>query len=325
MVIELAVLGGIIIIVVMIYFFKAYGSKNQSNTTPTDDARLWMDKSSDDASVKETLFQTYAPREAMATQEHFLFVYALATSSKADVQSDIKSLTQALQTDYAHAQEAANSAFLAAGTPITVIPECDQLTFSPPYLTQSLATPFTRFDFAFTPPTNLIGDIVLGRISVQVHGIEITHIPFATEINQATNGANPLAQAKFSQSKIHSPYQKIFVSYSRKDKDIAEHYRLAQIALGNDVFIDTYSIRTGENWQAALAHAIDNADIFQLFWSKNSAKSENVKDEWEYALQYRCPEDGCAGFIRPVYWDNPMPHPPAELRHINFRYVPLEA
>jgi len=101
-------------------------------------------------------------------------------------------------------------------------------------------------------------------------------------------------------------------------------YRRVQHAVGNDVFVDTYSIRAGARWEEALANAIDGADIFQLFWSENSAKSTYVRYEWDYALKFRCPETRCVGFIRPVYWRIPIPAmPPDELKHLNFKYVPL--
>ncbi len=87
--------------------------------------------------------------------------------------------------------------------------------------------------------------------------------------------------------------------------------------------MDTYSIRTGENWRTALAKAIDRTDIFQLFWSPSSAGSPNVRDEWDYALNHRCAADGCECFIRLVFWQEPMPDPPSELSHLNFKYVPF--
>ena len=134
---------------------------------------------------------------------------------------------------------------------------------------------------------------------------------------------NPLAVAKFG-THTTVPYQLIFVSYSRSDSRVVEMYRRVQQAVGNEVFMDTYSIRAGEEWHAALALGIDTADVFQLFWSKNSAESLAVKDEWNYALAYRCPKTRGVGFIRPIYWTLPMPAPPPEeLRHLNFRYVPL--
>jgi hypothetical protein len=152
-----------------------------------------------------------------------------------------------------------------------------------------------------------------------VEVVEKTAVPAPTP----SQPENPLAAAQLATQNA-TIYQKIFVSYSRKDKEVVETYRLAQLARGDDVFMDTYSIRTGEQWQAALANAIAQVDIFQLFWSENSEESKNVRDEWMYALEHRCPDNKCVAFIRPVYWDKPLVSPPSELGHLNFRYVPLD-
>jgi hypothetical protein len=95
------------------------------------------------------------------------------------------------------------------------------------------------------------------------------------------------------------------------------------LALGNDVFVDTESIHTGDDWMARLALEIDEADVLQLFWSENSAASEFVQEEWEYALEFKCPQERCVNFIRPVYWksEKPNPEPPKELAHLHFRHV----
>ncbi|MEO1442918.1 MAG: toll/interleukin-1 receptor domain-containing protein, partial [Chloroflexota bacterium] len=90
------------------------------------------------------------------------------------------------------------------------------------------------------------------------------------------------------------------------------------------VFIDVDNLRTGEDWQAGLAKAIDDADIFQLFWSSYSAESKYCCYEWEYAMEQKCPDNRCATFIRPVYWQKPMPKVPDPLRHLNFKFVPFE-
>jgi len=116
-------------------------------------------------------------------------------------------------------------------------------------------------------------------------------------------------------------HKRIFVSYSVKDKAVAEAYRFAQLALNNDVFMDYYSLQSGANWQAALADAIDTADIFQLFWSKHAAESQHVRDEWEYALQSQADTSDASGFILPVYWRAPLTPPPGELSHLHFRFV----
>lgn len=114
------------------------------------------------------------------------------------------------------------------------------------------------------------------------------------------------------------------MSYSRKDTEVARTYKMAQTALGNEVFLDVDNLRAGENWQAALASAIDNADIFQLFWPEHLAASNYCQYEWAYAVSFKCPHDKCRDFIRPVYWKEPLPPPPEEFSHLNFKFVPFQ-
>jgi hypothetical protein len=91
-------------------------------------------------------------------------------------------------------------------------------------------------------------------------------------------------------------------------------------ALGFNVLIDIDNLRSGQLWNEELMRLIDRADIFQLFWSKNSANSTFVKQEWEYALKNYKGE----GFIRPVYLEKPLePAPPPKLKKFNFAYLPL--
>ena len=40
--------------------------------------------------------------------------------------------------------------------------------------------------------------------------------------------------------------------------------------------------------------------------------------QWRAALQRRT-----ENFIRPLYWEKPMPDPPEELGHLHFAYYPL--
>jgi hypothetical protein len=43
-----------------------------------------------------------------------------------------------------------------------------------------------------------------------------------------------------------------------------------------------------------------------------------------YALEKKCGDTRCFGVIRPVYWQKPMPEPPAELKHLHFQPIKLE-
>lgn len=86
---------------------------------------------------------------------------------------------------------------------------------------------------------------------------------------------------------------------------------------------DVTTLRSGERWNARLLELIDDADIFQLFWSKHAAESEYVRQEYQYALALR--QKGVKGpvFIRPIRWEEPMPvPPPPELAELHFDLIP---
>ncbi len=111
----------------------------------------------------------------------------------------------------------------------------------------------------------------------------------------------------------------IFISYSHRDTDIVKNCKKAYEALGHNVLIDFETLRSGQKWNAELMHMIERANIFQLFWSENSSQSKYCRQEWQHALQLNRGE----GFIRPVYWKEPIPEPPPELSDFHFDYIPL--
>ncbi|MGH3288654.1 MAG: toll/interleukin-1 receptor domain-containing protein [Streptosporangiaceae bacterium] len=85
---------------------------------------------------------------------------------------------------------------------------------------------------------------------------------------------------------------------------------------------DVLALRSGERWEPRLPELIEEADIFQLFWSSKSMRSRYCRNEWEHALSLERPS-----FIRPVYWERPLPQdnalelPPAGLRALHFVQV----
>ncbi len=95
-------------------------------------------------------------------------------------------------------------------------------------------------------------------------------------------------------------------------------------ALGDQYLQDVLTLRAGERWDTRLLELIDDADVFQLFWSHNSMRSRHCRDEWEHALGLQRPL-----FVRPLYWDEPLPGdpgrglPPSALRALHFVKVPV--
>ena len=289
-----------------------FGSDQPTIPQPSDEKPI----------ASEVNFSAYYPAEAVANRGQGLYVYAHLPELAPTIAQDVKQFREQLGGSIPAPRVAKQAAQLQRGTLITVTPECDELDFEPAAVTKKWNGEWTRFDFAFMPKAEMVGDSLFVRVSISVSVVEIAHIKCPVDVIEQPHipADNPLAAAKLA-TQTARLYHRIFVSYSRKDTQVAEAYRLAQMAIGNDVFMDSYSIRVGEDWRAALARAIDEADIFQLFWSSHSAESENVRDEWDYALKYKCPDQNCTYFIRPVFWDKPMPQPPQPLSHLNFRYV----
>jgi hypothetical protein len=274
-------------------------------------------------------FSAFYPKEVQAEQRYGVYIYAHAESMLAKITEDAQKFKEELGGNIPKPRIAKTSKALAHGTKITVLLESDELEFEPDMLTKKWHGDWTRYEFEFRPKTELTDETAFVRASIMVMGFEIAKIKFAIDIvapqMQAMRSpsadelpTNPFALAKM-QSTTTGGYDKIFISYSRKDKMIAEAFKIIQEAAGNDVFFDVDDIRTGEDWQAAIARAIDEADYLQLFWSEHSANSEWCGYEWEYTLNYRCKDNKCREFIRPVWWDDPMPKPPKSLGHLNFR------
>jgi hypothetical protein len=114
-------------------------------------------------------------------------------------------------------------------------------------------------------------------------------------------------------------FDDIFASYAREDLPLVRHLRERYDALGLRLFIDADDLRGGVKVRPALFHQIEQSDLFQLFWSKHSKQSKEVALEWRHALTLRSQKGG--RFIRPVFWERPMPSPPRELADINFRGI----
>jgi len=281
---------------------------------------------------EQTRFSAFYPRTASIRTRSIFLVYVHLLDALELASKDALKFKEEFGGGVPTPRSAKTSVCLAPETLVTVYLECKNQEFEPLILTKKWRPPFTRFEFDFVPNADLSGDTVIVQVRIQAFNVEIARIencaieviePPADQSVLLVALENPLAQAKLA-SQSTTLYQRIFISYSRKDSDIALAYKAAQVALGNEVFLDVDSLRAGQDWKAQLARAIDEADILQLFWSENSSQSEYCRYEWDYALNYRCTDTNCVGFIRPVYWRTPLPPPPQRLSHLNFRYVPLE-
>jgi hypothetical protein len=93
----------------------------------------------------------------------------------------------------------------------------------------------------------------------------------------------------------------VFVSYSRKDKNLVLPVVKAQEGLQWAAFIDIDHTPLGSDWEKEHGQNIEYSDRLLLCWSKNSAISENVEREWRHALE-------CGTDIVPVLLDDSPLH-----------------
>lgn len=84
--------------------------------------------------------------------------------------------------------------------------------------------------------------------------------------------------------------QHIFLSYSRKDKDIAQKIVQDLNKAGIDVWVDTQELKVGEpDWEQSVRDAIRKAYAVVLVVSLHINKSPYIRAELAIAEMYRCP------------------------------------
>src|SRR5262249_11868108 len=138
------------------------------------------------------------------------------------------------------------------------------------------------------------------------------------------SGYTPAAEQEPPELERARPYRKIFASYARKDNWIVADLKKYGQAIGDEYLKKCNRLRAGDDRSDRLREMIEEADVFQLFWSSNSMFSNQVRQEWECALAL-----GRPNFIRPCYWETPLPTcpeknlPPEELRRLHFQRIPV--
>ncbi|MBZ0306945.1 MAG: TIR domain-containing protein, partial [Anaerolineae bacterium] len=82
---------------------------------------------------------------------------------------------------------------------------------------------------------------------------------------------------------------KVFISYSRKDTQIADSLARDLTSVGIDVWMDRDGIEVGERWSTAVQNALETSQAMVLVLSPDSMNSTNVEDEFTYFLDNNKP------------------------------------
>ena len=210
------------------------------------------------------------------------------------------------------AQTSAQS--VVRGTELRFVPSVPGAEFNPPEVAFRWQEPVHRSAFRVRADAAADGVVLEGRMAVFCGIVALAEIPLRLAVDATAAARRPEPEQVTAR-----PYERIFPSYSHLDADVVTEVEAVSIYLRNQFMRDCRMLRAGEVWSARLREAIDEATVFQLFWSRNAMASQHVRDEWEYALSL-----GRDDFIRPVYWEWPIPRddaaglPPPALERLHF-------
>lgn len=268
----------------------------------------------EDALSEPVEFAVYHAREMMPQTWQPLYAYTHRLSARGDIEKDIRALLGEKLNDFRQVIESASTAIPEGGM-ITASVTLEGVQVNPPSLTLGFYDRWQRFDFKIRATTAPLNQAVNGQLTFTYEGIIIADVPISVFV---TTKPDSVAQSVEKHVKL---YPAIFCSYSHRDTKIIERVEKAYKALGLTFLRDVHDLRSGQDWNAELLNMIDRADIFQLFWSSTAAQSKYVQQEWEHALNKTLVKRGI-GFIRPVYWEEPMPEVPDALGHLHFAFQP---
>ena len=212
--------------------------------------------------------------------------------------------------------EASAAAAIAPGTEILIVPEGKGLVFDPPQARLTWSRDWQRADFTMRATGERAGHVVQGSIACFVGPLLIADIPLAVVVLGGGEEGGAAVETAVQSARM---YQAVFASYSHADTGIVEDMERACKALGMDYLRDVMTLKSGQSWSDELLHMIERADIFQLFWSSSACRSPYVEQEWRRALDVTGRKGGA--FIRPIYWENPLPPVPDPLARLHFARI----
>ena len=205
---------------------------------------------------------------------------------------------------------------------LTFVPDIPGFEFNPPRRSFLWTEVVHREEFRFRASDDMDGKTRSGRLTVYLGSIILAEVALSIRVDSALR-----SEAKDPPS-APAPvvyYRKIFASCSHDDAEVVRQFEGFARAFGDVYLRNSVDLRKDEAWNSRIERLIAEADVFQLFWSRNSMRSAFVRKEWEYALSL-----GRPNFVRPVYWEQPMPEdseddlPPEPLRRIHFEFVGVE-
>lgn len=208
---------------------------------------------------------------------------------------------------------------LSRGMLLRLAPQLDGVLFNPAQQEITWLEDIQEASFRLLAQPALAGHVLLGAIEIYAGPVLIAQLPLSVRVRAPSE---PSEDEEYETVKGRT-FETIFASYAHVDGDIVDACAEVYRALGIYMLIDRTALASGENWRDKIAALIQDADLFQLYWSRASKGSPEVAKEWREALDLQSRKGDL--FIRPLYWEQPLPEPPSDLRHLHFARLDLGA
>jgi protein TonB len=205
---------------------------------------------------------------------------------------------------------------------VTFAVDVEGFEVNPPRRTFLWLEAVHREEFRLRAVAALDGETARGSLTVFLGSILLAEVSLAIRVDAGLAADRPSPPSEAAHAR---PYRRIFASYSHRDRSVVEQVERYARMLGDRYLRDWTELRSGEAWSERLKAMIEEADVFQLFWSWNALASPFVEQEWRHALSLGRPH-----FVRPTYWQVPLPEspelnlPPPELAALHFQLLAAE-
>ena len=269
---------------------------------------------------EQVTFTAYHPREMQAAQWQPLVVYlSLDTPATLAMVSAAAAERLAGKRDQFRSTRSERSAALLRGAKLRIVPSMQGFQFNPSYLDITWQEDVQQHEFRMRAVSATPGQAVNGVVQIYQGFLLRGEIPLSVFVGKApTRLDSPDAYAQ----SIARAYRRVFASYSHKDMPVVESCETVARTMGDQYLRDVNLLQAGQEWDPRLIQAINEADIFQLFWSKRAASSPFVEREWRHALQLLPLREN---FIRPVFWTRTLYPTPPELNALHFQPMSLSS
>ncbi|MEM7582437.1 MAG: toll/interleukin-1 receptor domain-containing protein [Acidobacteriota bacterium] len=266
----------------------------------------------------QLFFSAYHPSELRAGQRHPLLVYGHLEGALDAISSDAGQVLGMVAADYHQPGDSADSP-LPPGTGLMIVPRAEGIRFEPSEARLEWSGTSQRVELMMEASGEATDALIEGSVACYLGPLLIAEIRLPVRI---VPGGSPSEPPIARQIQTAEMYRAVYPSYSSADREVAAAIAAAGEILGLDYLREVRALKAGERWSEVLLRKLEQADVFQLFWSEASSRSEFVEQEWRHALHLasqRNPE-----LIRAVTWKRPLPPVPPALYHQRFSVIARE-